>query len=248
MPAHPANLSETDIRQVKRMRARKEPQHKPKMLPPANRDGFALIEQSLTKVSALNEAARCLQCSTFCDKCVEVCPNRANLTFYVTPMNLALPLLSCEDGKLKAAGEERFMVEQARQIIHIADFCNECGNCDTFCVHHGKPYAEKPRLFLGKDEFELQDDNAFYIDGDTIRQRKRGKESQLSVGNGTVTFTNPQVRISLSPALNIHEMALRQEFEGILSLKPAAEMALILNGIRTSAPFLATRLPMGRAQ
>ncbi|NOR82955.1 MAG: putative selenate reductase subunit YgfK, partial [Ardenticatenales bacterium] len=137
---------------------------------------------------------------------------------------------------------------QARQIIHIDDFCNECGNCATFCVHHGKPYAEKPRIFLGKEEFELQDDNAYYIEGDTIWQRTGGEESQLSVSNGTVTFTNPQVRISLSPAFNIHEMALRQEFEGILSLKQAAEMALILSGIKTSAPFLAARPPMGRAQ
>lgn len=248
MPAHPANLSEKEIRQVKRVRARKEPQHKPKMLPLAKRDGFALIEQTLTERAALNEAARCMQCATFCDKCVEVCPNRANFFFFVTPMNLTLPLLSCGDGKLKAAGEEPFKVEQARQIIHIDDFCNECGNCATFCVHHGKPYAEKPRLFLGNDEFELQDDNAFYIDGDTIRQRNGGEESQLSVSNGTVIFTNPHVHISLSPAFDIHEMALRQEFEGILSLKQAAEMALILSGIKTSAPFLSTRPPMGRAQ
>ena len=248
MPAHPANLSEKEIRQVKRVRARKEPQHRPQMLPLANRDGFALIEQTLTKRAALNEAARCMQCSTFCDKCVEVCPNRANLTFFVTPMNLTLPLLSCRDGKLKAAGEEPFKVGQARQIIHIDDFCNECGNCATFCVHHGKPYAEKPRIFLGKEEFELQDDNAYYIEGDTIWQRMGGEESQVSVSNGTVTFTNPQVRISLSSAFNIHEMALRQEFEGILSLKQAAEMALILSGIKTSAPFLAARPPMGRAQ
>ncbi len=248
MPAHPANLSEKEIRQVKRVRARKEPQYRPQMLPLANRDGFALIEQTLTKRAALNEAARCMQCSTFCDKCVEVCPNRANLTFFVTPMNLTLPLLSCRDGKLKAAGEEPFKVGQARQIIHIDDCCNECGNGATFCVHHGKPYAEKPRIFLGKEEFELQDDNAYYIEGDTIWQRMGGEESQLSVSNGTVTFTNPQVRISLSPAFNIHEMALRQEFEGILSLKQAAEMALILSGIKTSAPFLAARPPMGRAQ
>ena len=246
-------LSEEDILQVKRVRARKEAQHKPERLPLAQRGGFDLIAQTLTEDAARSEAARCVQCSAFCDKCVEVCPNRANYTYFVSPVSLTLPQLSCQNGGLAVTGEEPFKIEQARQIIHVDDFCNECGNCATFCVHQGKPYTEKPRLFLQEGDFELEDDNAFYIEGDTlglssplarrrrtetIRRREGGQESRLSMKNDIITFENARVRISLSPDFAIMEMTLKEAFEGTLSLKGAVEMALILKGVSESLPFL----------
>jgi putative selenate reductase len=241
LPSRPATLSANDIRQVKRMRARKEAQHRPAMLPPAQRAGFDLIEQTLTEDIACREAARCMQCSTFCDKCVEVCPNRANFTYFVSPVHLTLPLLACQNGRLVVAGQESFQVEQARQIMHIDDFCNECGNCATFCVHNGKPYLEKPRLFLQESDFRLEDDNALYIEQDIIRRRERGRESQLSIKDGIITYENAPVRISLSPDFVIREMTLEETFEGMLSLKEAAEMVLILKGAAASLPFLINR-------
>ena len=78
-PAQPAALSEDEILAVKRVRARKEAQHRPAMMPVRQRIDFALIESPFTEEAARAEALRCVQCTTFCDKCVEVCPNRANL-------------------------------------------------------------------------------------------------------------------------------------------------------------------------
>jgi putative selenate reductase len=140
------------------------------------------------------------------------------------------------------AGEESFQVEQTRQIIHVDDFCNECGNCTTFCVHQGKPYLEKPRLFLRESDFELEDDNAFYIDGtadaDTIRRREGGQEARLTIENDTVTYENALVRLVLSPDFEVKEMALKESFAGTLSPRGVAEMALLLRGIIDSLPFL----------
>jgi putative selenate reductase len=236
--AQPGALSADDILQVKRVRARKETQHRPAALPVTQRAGFDLVEQTLTEESARSEAARCVQCATLCDKCVEVCPNRANYTYLVAPVSLTLPQLSCKDGELMIAGEETFEIDQTRQIIHVDDFCNECGNCATFCVHAGKPYLEKPRLFLEADDFQREDDNAFYVETNIIRRREGGRESQLSVQNSTIIFENAHVRVNLSSDLEIKEMALKEAFEGTLSLEEAAEMALILRGITTSVPFL----------
>ncbi|TEU01760.1 MAG: FAD-dependent oxidoreductase, partial [Dehalococcoidia bacterium] len=168
-PSRPAALSEEDVLQVRRVRARKVSQQKPEMLPLSQRSGFDLIEATLTEEAAQAEALRCVQCTTFCDKCVEVCPNRANFSYTISPVSLALPQLSCQNGGLVVTGEEAFGVEQARQIIHVSDFCNECGNCATFCVHQGKPYLDKPRLFLKRSDFEQEADNAFYVEGSTIR-------------------------------------------------------------------------------
>ncbi|MBU0703918.1 MAG: putative selenate reductase subunit YgfK, partial [Chloroflexi bacterium] len=114
-------LSEEEIVQAKRVRARKVAQHQGAMLPPGQRAGFDLVEATLTEEAALSEAARCMQCSTLCDKCVEVCPNRANYTVIVSPASLTLPQLSCRQGKLVVTGKETFIIKQARQIIHVDD-------------------------------------------------------------------------------------------------------------------------------
>ena len=237
-------LSEEEIAPVKRVRARKAVQHEGAMLPPDQRGGFDLVEATLTEEAALAEAARCLQCSTLCDKCVEVCPNRANYTFTVSPVSLTLPTVSCQQGELAVTGEEAFRLDQARQIIHIDDFCNECGNCETFCVHHGKPYLDKPRLFLKGSDFELEEDNAFYVErgakGWAIRRREGGQEARVSVESSAeeIGFENDLLRMRLSPNFQIKTMELKEEFEGAFSLTKAAEMAMILKGLSTSLSFL----------
>jgi putative selenate reductase len=237
-PSRSTELSEANILQVKRERARRKAQYKPETIPPAQRNSFELIESTLTEEAARSEALRCVQCATFCDKCVEVCPNRANLTYLVSPVNLTLPRLSCENGKLAVTDEETFRVEQTRQIVNLDDFCNECGNCATFCVHDGKPFAEKPNLFLKERDFQREDDNAFYIKGNTIRRREGGNESRLSLDGDEITFENASLTISLSPDFEIRRMKLKKPFAGTFSLKEAAEMALILKGVTASLPFL----------
>jgi putative selenate reductase len=191
-----------------------------------------------------------MQCSTVCDKCVEVCPNRANLAYLVAPVSWSLPVLACQEGagelqfgKAKAGltviGREAFQVSQGRQILHIDDFCNECGNCETFCVHQGQPYAEKPRLFLHKQDWQSADHQpSFYIEGNAIYRREQGQESSLSVDNGSLVFEDDNVQVRLSTAFEVEEMALKRPFEGALSLRGAAEMSVILDGVLASTPFL----------
>jgi putative selenate reductase len=261
LSAGPEKLSDADILQVKRTRARRESRQKAEPLSVAERSGFDLVERTLTEQAARAEAARCLQCATLCEKCVEVCPNRANYSYAVHPTHLSLPRFVCHPGKsgrstaaprdapdpnraeedlpgLAIAGKEPFQVEQTRQIVHIDDFCNECGNCATFCVHHGKPYTEKPRLFLHRHEFEQEDDNAFYIQGSAIRRREGGQESCLSVQDGTLTFENACARITLTPDFRVIDTVLKRTFVGTISLREAAEMTLILEGVTSSLPFL----------
>ncbi len=239
LPARPAELSSEELLRAKGARARKVLQHEPDLLPVEQRAGWDLVEQTLSETAARAEATRCLQCSALCDKCVEVCPNRANYTYHIEPVRWTLPVLACRDGALAVVGEEAFQVTQTRQIVHVDDLCNECGNCATFCVHQGKPYADKPRLFLNEAGFLQEDGNAFLIMSNTIRRREGGQEASLTLQNGTYVFENDQVRASLSGDWRIEELELKDAFDGTRSLEEAAEMALILKGIVTSAAFLA---------
>jgi putative selenate reductase len=64
------------------------------------------------------------------------------------------------------AGETPEGFTQTTQILHIDDFCNECGNCETFCIHEGKPYTVKPTLFSGEQTFSASDNSGFYLKHD----------------------------------------------------------------------------------
>ena len=97
-----------------------------------------------------NEAKRCLECSYLCNKCVEVCPNRANVAI---------------DMRSWGAFEDPF------QILHLDAYCNECGNCETFCPHQGGPYKKKFTLFSRRDDFENSTNSGFLVEDDTITVR-----------------------------------------------------------------------------
>ena len=108
-----------------------------------------------------------------CDICLPVCPNAANF-LYPTP-RIAFDyrdIIVSPDGSRREADElRRFEISEPLQIACYADFCNECGNCDTFCPEYGGPYIEKPAFFGSAESFErAAGRDGFYVtrDGDTV--------------------------------------------------------------------------------
>lgn len=87
------------------------------------------------------ESTRCLGCSTVCETCTEVCPNRANIA-------VAVP------GK------------RMRQIVHVDGMCNECGNCAAFCPYESRPYKDKFTLFWSEADFNSSENDGFLPRGD----------------------------------------------------------------------------------
>jgi putative selenate reductase len=242
-PAVMPELSEVDILENKQMRVKKIAQEKPPALPIELRESFDLIELTFTEEQAKAEGARCLQCTTYCDKCVEVCPNRANMTFMIKPVNAMVPTLEVRGGQLIVSGLEAFKVDQNRQIVNINDFCNACGDCTTFCMHFGRPWYDKPRLFLNEGDFLNVDHNGYRIQGNTIRHRESGVETRLSKENGhgrdaRLVYESDYAAVVMKPDYSIESMTLKQPFEGTLSMREAAAMRVVLEGISESLPHL----------
>lgn len=246
LPAQRPQLEDEDILKVKQARALKVEPNRPEMLPAVRRQGFDLIEATLSDEAAQAEAQRCVQCTTICDKCVEVCPNRANLTYFVEPFELSVPVVACEGTSLKIVDQQVFRVDQGRQILHVDDFCNECGNCDTFCVHHGKPYREKPRLFLNETDWAREQENAYYIrhseTGWLIRSRAGERSVELRKDSGGYTYEDGDLRVRLTTDFQARDLRLKHGFEEKRSLAFAAEMAVILEGVCGSLAYL----PLGQ--
>lgn len=112
-----------------------------------------------------NETGRCLECSILCNKCVSVCPNRANVAVEV------------ESGGL----------EKVNQILHLEALCNECGNCETFCPYQGAPYLEKFTLFWDERAFQESENEGYLPLAESgLRMRYQDEIHDLSWGSGGV--------------------------------------------------------------
>mgnify|MGYP000022478193 CR=1 FL=1 len=87
---------------------------------------------------AANESERCLTCNKVCENCVDVCPNRANISIKVPGMAM-------------------------NQVIHVDYMCNECGNCRSFCQYAGTPYKDKFTLFATEEDMKDSTNNGFTV-------------------------------------------------------------------------------------
>lgn len=88
-----------------------------------------------------HESIRCLQCSSICENCIDVCPNRANVEILID--------------------------QTVPQILHLDDLCNECGNCASFCPTTGLPYKDKLTLFSSYEAMKDSHNLGFYVDRET---------------------------------------------------------------------------------
>ena len=130
---------------------------------PDARDGFDLVHDCLSEEAARAEASRCLECDKLCNICVTVCPNRANQAYRVGPMALTLPRYEVKNGALSECGHSELKISHAVQTFNLADSCNECGNCQTFCPTAGAPYQDKPRVWLDREGFEEGKGDRFHF-------------------------------------------------------------------------------------
>ncbi|OFX42136.1 MAG: putative selenate reductase subunit YgfK [Bacteroidetes bacterium GWA2_40_14] len=130
------------------LRARRSYDIPPRESPMEERRTFKPVSFTYTKAEAQKEASRCLQCQQICNICVTVCPNRANYHYTAEPTEIQLYRAVRGDKESKLEFDKVFKVEQRHQILNIADFCNECGNCATFCPTSGAPYRDKPKFYL----------------------------------------------------------------------------------------------------
>jgi putative selenate reductase len=124
---------------------------------------FGEVVPTLDRRTAMLEASRCLDCDEVCSLCVTVCPNRANQAYWIEPFSVQQPTLVYCNGKLDLRTSTRFEVRQRIQILNIADFCNACGNCTTFCPTSGAPYQDKPRFHLNRQAFHAADYDAYLV-------------------------------------------------------------------------------------
>lgn len=107
---------------------------------PSGRRGGAMGKKGKVWLSgeAGEECYRCLECSTVCECCVDVCPNRANVPITV-------------------------LTKRRPQILHLDALCHACGLCTSFCPYEGAPWRDKFTLFETTEAFTKSDNDGFVV-------------------------------------------------------------------------------------
>lgn len=127
---------------------------------PADTAGIYQKKGILAEPGAGAEARRCLGCSTVCENCVDVCPNRANISIQVPGMAKA-------------------------QVIHVDDMCNECGNCKVFCPYASAPYLDKFTLFSSERAMaDSKNDGFVFVNREPLECKVRFLGEEMSWKKG----------------------------------------------------------------
>lgn len=120
----------------------------------------AMVNKDDRDAFVAQEASRCLECNYLCSKCVDVCPNRANVS-------IAVP-----------GFQNRY------QTLHLDAFCNECGNCAQFCPWQGKPYKDKITLFSLPEDFGNSTNPGFLVEANQVHVRQNDRIWLLNIDEG----------------------------------------------------------------
>lgn len=97
------NISVEEL-QLKKARVKRGVKMKKKA--PKERQDFGVVNYSLTKEEAKEEAQRCMSCDEYCNICVDVCPNRANHGYEVQPFTVEIPQARRERNDGNGVGRE----------------------------------------------------------------------------------------------------------------------------------------------
>ena len=111
-----------------------------------------------------------------CDKCIPVCPNAANFLYPTDAEDLLFTDYLVRENDLTAGPEHRITVERTEQIANFADFCNDCGNCDTFCPEYDGPFIKKPNFFGSFESWRaFPNRDGFFIEASLPHRRIHGR-------------------------------------------------------------------------
>ena len=230
-------VKDISIKEIKLKRYHREEAVKPTETQLDDRKNFNLVVSSLNNFEAIKESSRCMLCDELCNVCVSVCPNLANWSYEVEPETILLKKIVRNGNRYELEDDEPFVISQKYQVLNIADWCNECGNCTTFCPSMGAPYKDKPRVHLTKESFE-RSKSGFYIErngnGLTITKKNDNNIAKLRLINGKYTFKNHYINLNLKEDLTIIDFVILDPGLGEVILRDVAEMKILLHSFKFS--------------
>lgn len=190
-----------------------------------------------------------------CDKCIPVCPNDANFSYHTGELRLTYRDVEVRpDGSVVPVGDEKlFELKKADQIANFADYCNHCGNCDTFCPEYDGPYLKKPNFYGSRHAFEAgAPHDGFVLErsstGESLIGRIGGRIFQLDkFANGDghrYSDSTVTVRISDSGSFSFEPSVAPPQAAHHLDIGRFHALATLLRGITDATRVHAINTPL----
>lgn len=195
-----------------------------------DRKNFKLVSNTLDQETIQTEAKRCLQCDEICNICTTVCPNFANYSYDISPKTYYLQkAVQHENGKVEIQNEGIFEINQKYQILNIGNFCNECGNCNTFCPTNSAPYKEKPKFWLTKSSFDIADEGYFIENNKTIIYKHKGEIYSLKENQNDFLYKTEKFEARIDKKVfSILDIQFKSNAISEAQIYRAAEMSVLL--------------------
>ena len=203
----------------------------------AERSGFEMVIKTLDETTAQKEADRCLQCDEVCSICVTVCPNRANIEFTVEPLEFKVQQVQQTGDGIEISDVETVRIEQKYQILNLGDYCNECGNCATFCPTKGAPYQDKAKFHLTAESFASARIGYYFSADNRLAYKHDERRADLEITADGYIYENEVVRVNLDNDYAAQKVEFKGNGNAAVNLRHAAEMAILAQAARQVLPL-----------
>ncbi|MFO7827266.1 MAG: putative selenate reductase subunit YgfK [Bacteroidales bacterium] len=227
----PGNRTSHNKKELMLKRAKRQFAPKVKEIDLNDRKNFKLINETLNKETIVKEANRCLYCDEICNICTTVCPNFANYSYEIEPVSYFLQnIIQLENGEIEIENEGLFEVKQKYQILNIGNFCNECGNCNTFCPTQNAPFKEKPKFWLTKSSFDEANKGLYFEQNKKVLFSKQNDQI-ISLANyqNNYIYTTDEVIATLDKNdFSLLDIQLKTEQINKINFYTAAEMSILI--------------------
>lgn len=187
-----------------------------------------------------------------CNACVVVCPNDAFFTIALGPVSEPAPdLVATARGVERRAA--RLEIARDLQWASFADFCNRCGNCETFCPETGGPQSAKPRFHGSLEAFEADAPaDGFLVEdaGSRVTARIGGERLVVEERDGRVRARDSVIEAVLLPDGALESARVLAAGTGhVLRLATVRAVRMLRDAVLAGInPVSASRLPSARAR
>ena len=183
----------------------------------------------------ITEASRCLQCDRYCGICVSVCPNRANVALFGQERSWPVQeaVLSGEHTHVRTLGVHT--VRQPWQVLNIGDFCNACGNCDTFCPSADAPYKRKQRLHFSEESFNTDRNGILSLGGNKFAGKRENASWFLCLEPEGWVYEDDRLTAVLDTETLAATRAVLKQGVASANLGDAAQAAIFCDLVRGMA-------------
>ena len=151
--------------------------------------------------------------------------------------NIPIYKISKSGNEISVKTESNFSIIQKNQILTIGDFCNECGNCNTFCPTNGAPYKTKPIFYLKEESFDNESVGYYFKDGILKFKNRNGIES-LHINESYFVYRSELVEVRFSKDfLSLIDIKFLSDSVREINLHQAAEMCFLIRNLKDVSIF-----------